>query len=241
MDMSKVSEITISSSAGGLSAALHLPAVLPAPVVVCCHGLLSSKSGTKYLLLGERLSSAGMTVVRFDFAGCGESTTRPGETLLDTRMRDLYSVLDFVAGQPWFDGNLGIMGSSFGGFLALLAAGSEKFPVKSVVCWATPFDLTRARVDLRDIEELKKFYPPGFELGEPQNLGNLSPVPGVLILHGQRDEVIPWRDAEDIFRLAGEPRRLVLMEKGDHRFLDQDLRDSAIDLTIEWLCTHVRA
>jgi alpha-beta hydrolase superfamily lysophospholipase len=230
--------VTISTAAGNLAAVVHLPDGLPASVVVCCHGLLSSKSSAKYILLCEELNRAGIAAVRFDFTGCGESEMVPAETLIDTRLRDLKAVLEYVCVQPWAGGRLGLMGSSFGGFISLLCAASGMFPVHTLVCWAAPFDLSEASVALEDLEYLRKLFPQGFRLGDPPSLEALPPVPRVLIIHGQQDAIVPWKAAGEIYRRVGEPRRLLLMEKADHVFLDPEHRKLAVKLTIDWFCEH---
>lgn len=226
--------VTISTAAGNLGAAVHLPDGLPTSVVVCCHGLLSSKSSAKYVLLCEELRHAGIAAIRFDFTGCGESEIAPAETLIDTRLRDLNAVLEYVCAQPWTGGRLGLMGSSFGGFISLLCAASGRFPVHTLVCWAPPFDLAQTNVALGDLEYLQGLFPQGFRLGDPPSLEALPPVPRVLIIHGQQDAIVPWRAAGEIYHRIGEPKRLLLMEKADHVFLDPEHRKLAVKLTIDW-------
>jgi pimeloyl-ACP methyl ester carboxylesterase len=223
---------------GELAGVVHLPAVTPAPVVVCCHGLLSSKDGSKYVALGEAMSRGGLAAVRFDFSGCGGSSAFCGDTLLGCRLQDLDCVMDFVNRQPWMDGRIGLVGSSFGGYVALLAAASRSAAVRAVVCWATPFDLENVRRALESTDGLRKFIPQGIRLGAPVALTDLPPVPRVLVIHGQRDETVPWMEATAIHRQVAEPRRLVLMETADHRFLDPSCRELAIRLSLNWFYEH---
>lgn len=237
--MSFVKPLEIPTSAGPLSAILHLPEHDPAPVVVCCHGLLSSKDGSKFVGIGEKLSHGGLAVVRFDFSGCGQSKAILAESLLESRMRDLRAVLDHVREQPWSDGRIGLLGSSMGGYLALLAAASPESEVKGVVCWATPFDLDKVESALHQSQSFKNFFPPGFQLGSPQNLKDLPPLPRVLIIHGRQDEIVPWEEGARIYRQVGEPKRLFLMETAKHRFLDPSCRELAMKLSLDWFREYV--
>jgi uncharacterized protein len=225
---------SIPSPDGPVPAAIHLPECTPAPVVVCSHGLLSYKDSPKFVAIGDQFSRAGMAVVRFDFTGCGESQAVQRESLLFSRLRDLRVVLDHVQKQPWADGRIGLLGSSLGGYLSLLTAASDPTGIKAVVCWATPFDLSRIKLGLEESDELKSLFPPGFPLGEPENLGALPPLPGVLIIHGQEDETVPWAEAVASYRQVGEPKRLLLMKTADHRLLDPHWREMAMKASLEW-------
>jgi len=232
--------ITIPGGAGPLAAVAHIPERTPAPVVVCCHGLLSSKNSEKYVVIGEEFSRAGLAVVRFDFAGCGDSAAALGENLLASRVGDLKAVLSYVDGQPWAKGPVGLLGSSLGGYISLLGAASDaadgaRRRVQAVVCWAAPFDLERIGLSPEDLENLKQSFPPGFETGSPMNLRALPALPRVLLIHGRRDEIIPWKDAVDLYNQVGEPRRLLLVETADHRLLDPSCRRLAIRVSLDWL------
>jgi uncharacterized protein len=230
--------VSIPTPDGLVPAVVHLPQRTPAPVVVCCHGLLSYKDSAKFVTIGEQFGSSGMAVVRFDFTGCGESQITPVESLLFSRLRDLRFVLDYVQQQPWANGKIGLLGSSLGGYLSLLTAASGRLPIQAVVCWATPFDLSRIKLALSESEELKQLFPSGFPLGNPEDLRDLPPIPRVLVIHGQQDETVSWREAVEIYRRMGEPKRLLLMETADHRLLDPRWREMAMGVSREWFQEH---
>lgn len=232
--MSSVHAVPVPTPDGFIPAVVHLPTRIPAPVVVCCHGLLSYKGSSKFAAIGEEYCRAGSVVVRFDFSGCGESKVIQRESLLFSRLRDLLSVVDYVRNQSWSSGAIGLLGSSLGGYLSLLYAAESCHPIQAVVCWATPFDLSRIKGALTQSEELKQIVPPDFQLGNPVNLMDLAPVPRVLIIHGQQDQTVSWNDAVAIYRRVGEPKRLILMETADHRLLDPHWREMAMKLSLEW-------
>lgn len=203
--------------------------------MVCCHGLQSSKNSEKFIAICEELCRAGLAALRFDFTGCGESRTLPDRHLLATRMRDLDRVMDYVFHQPWFNGECGILGSSLGGYLALLAAATGSYPVRGLVCMAAPFDLEKLRQ--RHAETMR---PDELSGGEgkgavPMTLESIRSVPGVLILHGERDESVPWMDATEIYRRVGEPKQLLIVQAAEHRFLEPHCRRLAVELSRQWL------
>jgi uncharacterized protein len=233
--VARVEAITIPTPAGYLSGVVHLPDRIPGPVVVCCHGLLSSKDSSKFALAGTVFSDGGFAVLRFDFSGCGDSEALPTEDLLRSRTRDLDCALDYVREQSWARrGQTVLFGSSLGGYVALLAAASGSHDIGAVVCWATPFDLSKVEQALETSKLLGARFPEGFVLGIPRDLGSMPPVPHVLIIHGGGDETVPWKDAILLYEQVGEPRALMLMRTADHRFLDPDWRGLAIRLSLEW-------
>jgi len=233
--MNSPERIAIETPAGILAAVAHLPERTPCSVVVCSHGLLSSKDSSKFVSIGEALSGAGTAAVRFDFSGCGESRTAAAADLLGTRTRDLLQVLDYVQRQPWANGRIGLLGSSLGGLVSLLAAAFHGHGVGAVVCWATPFDLHRLERALAESGALQRCFPDVSSLGSPLDLSALSNIGGVFVIHGRDDDVVPWSDAVAIYRGVGEPRRLLIMEGADHRFLDPACRAFALKASLEWL------
>jgi uncharacterized protein len=139
-----------------------------------------------------------------------------------------------VQKQSWANGTVGLLGSSLGGYLSLLAASSGRHDIQAVVCWATPFDLSRIKLALGESEELKRVVPPGLPLGSPDDLKGLPSLSNVLVIHGQQDETVSWHDAVAIHRRLGEPRRLLLMKTADHRLLDPHWRAMAMRVSLEW-------
>ena len=57
--MESCESLLIEADGINLSAAVHLPKKTPAPVIVCCHGLLSLKESPKFVAIGEEMSRAG--------------------------------------------------------------------------------------------------------------------------------------------------------------------------------------
>lgn len=226
--------ISIATQAGPLAAAVHLPQRFPSPVVVCCHGMLSNKASSKYVDIADVFNRAGIAVVRFDFSGCGESQASPLPDLITSRVRDLHAVLVHVQDASWASGPVGLLGSSMGGYIACLVASSGRHDLGGMVCWATPFDLTKITGAREVMENHRRILPGGVGIGLPLNLDAMNPVPGMLVLHGRQDEIVPWKDCLDLYRHAGEPKRVFIMETADHRFADPAWREMAIRMSLEW-------
>ena len=152
-------DLLIEAGEINLSAAVHLPGKVPAPVIVCSHGLLSAKESPKFIAIGEQMSEAGFCVLRFDFSGCGNSPPRRAMGLVEARKSDLRAAMGFALEQPWSDGRIGLLGSSFGGFLSLLAANERPEQIMATVSWAAPFDIGDIHPDREHFEDLRTIVP----------------------------------------------------------------------------------
>lgn len=233
-------ELLIESDGMDLSAVVHLPGKVPAPVIVCSHGLLSAKESPKFVAIGETMSKAGFCALRFDFSGCGHSPPRRGISLVEARIYDLKAAMSFALKQPWSDGRIGLLGSSLGGFLSLLAANERPELIRATVCWAAPFDISGIHPDKEHLDELRTIFPDGPSLGSPTNLDALGGVGRVLLIHGQLDNVVPWRDSVRIYERLNDPKKLLLMRTADHRISDDSWRKRAIQASVQWFLTHLK-
>jgi alpha-beta hydrolase superfamily lysophospholipase len=218
-----------------------------APLVVLCHGIpLSSPDPADpgYALLCDRLAESGYAALFVNFRGCGDST---GDFHLGGWYRDLCSVMGFAREQLSFP-KLYLAGFSAGGSLAIKYA-SEHGNVDGVAAFASPSRLTEVfpRQNLlmlieaaRDIGIIKDtFFPPTpdwFFADIAANeaidyVAGVSPVP-LLIVHGESDELVPIKQARELFEAAGDPKELVTLPGGEHR-LRNDPR--AMENLLAWL------
>lgn len=231
--MRETETLRLPGGSGALAAVLHLPTRRPAPLVIACHGLLSSKDSPKYAALGEALAQAGFACARFDFAGCGESAGSLRETTVAGRVADLAAVAEALAGHPAVAGSVGLVGSSLGGFIVLRHAARDP-RVRAVVTWAAPADLK----DLRGEEELLLRSGLGRPLLDELERGEGLEVPGgvrrCLIQHGDADAVVPVAHARALYARAAEPRTLAILPGADHVLSDPADRAEAVARTIAW-------
>ena len=227
--------LAIPTKRGALAGFLHRPSDNhpSVPLVVLSHGLLSSMASPKFGMLSEALCRAGMAAVRFDYHGCGDSEGDLYQTTVSGRADDLNAVIDHVVGKHRLEGPLGLLGSSLGGYVSLLIA--QKRPGVEAICtWATPFDLT-GLAEHSNHPDLDKLGPGFFEDAKKQDLGaSMDRIRRLLVLHGERDEIVPEAHAHKIHRYASEPKSLSVMPSADHRFSDPAHRSRAADMSIEW-------
>jgi len=215
---------------------IHFPKKVPAPLVIASHGLFSSKESEKFIMLGELFSENGIALLRYDHRGCGESEGDIRETTPTSRLKDLEAVFSFAIAHPLIKGDrIGLLGSSMGGFISIFKASSDP-RVRALVLWATPMELRKHEGSQEEGLLGEGFWQDALRYWAK---GAMEKVSRCLILHGEKDEVVPFRHAEELFEAAKEPKRLVSFSEGDHRFSDPGDRKRAAQLSLDWFKTHL--
>jgi putative CocE/NonD family hydrolase len=85
-------------------------------------------------------AEAGYAGVRVDISGTGESDGDFDDEYSPREHADGLEVIDWIASQPWCDGNIGMMGISWGGFNSLQLAALRPEPLKAVIAIGTTVD-----------------------------------------------------------------------------------------------------
>lgn len=107
-----------------------------------------------------RLPLAGYPVVRVDIRGSGASEGVVGDEYTEEEQRDGAAAVEWLAGQPWCDGHVNMIGISYGGFTSLQVASHAPPHLTSIV----PIDFTddRYRDDCHYKGGLlRMYYDPG--------------------------------------------------------------------------------
>ncbi len=222
-----------------LAGVLHAPQGWPAVAcVVLCHGLLSSMESPKFKALAEALARAGVAAVRFDFRGCGKSAGTLSQSTVSGRLEDLRAVTHFLSENLGYTRIPGLMGSSMGGFVALLYAGRQA-NVPALTVWAAPF----APLELGGLKthpENARLGPTFFQdLGFHDLLSMGERINHLLVIHGEKDELIPVSHALRIYELALPPKQLHIIPGADHRFTEPAHRQDATHKTVKWFLEHM--
>ena len=127
-----------------LSARIWLPdSATDSPVPAILEYLpYRKRDGTAYRDEGNYpvFAEAGYAGVRVDISGTGESDGDFDDEYSPRELADALEVIDWIASQPWCDGNLGMMGISWGGFNSLQVAALQPTPLKAVIAVGTTVD-----------------------------------------------------------------------------------------------------
>jgi len=211
---------------------LHLPRDPSPPCVVASHGLFSSKDSDKFVEIGEFFSARGIALIRYDHQGCGESEGEISETTVSSRIKDLEAIFELAVNHPLLGDSIGLLGSSMGGFISVFKGAADP-RVKALALWATPshFGGERERIQ-EDAPALQEaFYQ---DIKRYDARGAIKGVAHCLILHGEADELVPLSQAEELYKSARSPKHLEVFKGGDHRFIDPQHRQRAIEVSLEW-------
>jgi len=218
----------------GLAGVFHSPREGTSTCVITCHGLYSSKDSEKYAGIARRFCGEDFAVLRFDFRGCGEIGDLFEDTSLTGRMEDLEDALDFVQEQGYE--NVGVMGSSLGGTVAVLTAAKDR-RVKALVTWATPCrlgELFRGE-EIKGLEKLRQ------DISKYDVVRAVKKVHcPILIIHGSLDKQVPLFHAEVLYENANEPKNIQIIEGADHRITNHIHRRRAIELTLDWFKKYLK-
>ena len=209
-------EIVLDTADGEKVIAWHVPPREDKPVVLYFHG-----NGGSLRYRVERfkeLTADGTGLLALSYRGYGGSTGHPTEAGLFADAEALYA----FAVKHYPAERLVLWGESLGSGVAVALAAQR--PVARVVLEA-PF------TSAADVAAKVYWFLPIRLLMKDQFRSDerIANVPApVLILHGERDYVVPFAQGERLFALANEPKRFVPMRRGGHSDLDEHGAQDAV-------------
>ena len=240
-------DITIMNGARAVPATVVLPeGDGPFPAVVMNHGHGGGRQeGGGFGRLANALGKAGIATIRMDFPGTGDSKEPFTEGTLANMISDSdASLAHLLANYPVDPDRLGILGYSMGGRLALTIAQSPANRYKAVGLLAPSAnpgkDLllffaggSEAELDRLYTQAKEKGYADyTTQYGQKQQLSLTwfdemlasSPLEGIgafagsmLVVHGDKDVVIPPAEAEAVVTAYPEAS-IVLVPDADHGY-----------------------
>lgn len=221
------------------------------PGVLFLGGFMSDMTGTKAAYLEDRCRARGQAYVHFDYEGHGASSGAFTACNIGLWLQDALDVFDALTDGPHI-----IVGSSMGGWIALLLALRRKERVAGLIGLAPAPDFTAdiyntvfTDNERRAIEKGDTVFLDG-GYGDPYPLTRqlfddakkflllnaaIDVACPVRIIHGKNDAAVPWQKSLTIKeKLTSQDVAIAWVEDGDHRLSrDQDL--ALIDRTIEEL------
>jgi uncharacterized protein len=188
--------------------AWHVPPRPEKPLVLHFHGNGGSLQGRAMRF--RRLVANGTGLLALSYRGYGGSTGRPSEAGL---IRDAEAAYAFARARH-DPQNLAVWGESLGTGVAVALAADH--PVGAVILekpFSSALEIGALAYPFLPVRWLMKD-----QFRSDQRVGKIA-VP-VLILHGERDDVVPIKFAERLFRLIAAPKTFVRYPDGDHGDLD---------------------
>ncbi len=213
----KCIEISFISDGYLLRGVLHHPGTANPPLIVGSHGLESNGDSPKQIELAGICNKMGFAYFRFDHRGCGRSEGIFAEvTSVETRKADLICAVNITMKRNDIGNRLALFGSSMGGTTCIAAA--KELKAEASVIIAAPVS---GETLIKPPEELDS--EPGLSVGFYEKFlqfdvsNSISYMNNVLIFHGDKDDIVPVVNGQTIFDKAGEPKKFIIQEGGDHR------------------------
>lgn len=204
------------------------------PGIVFLGGFGSDMTGTKAMALEDAAKARGRAFLRLDYSGHGQSEGRFTDGTITDWFADALAVFDAVTEGPQI-----VVGSSMGGWMALLLARARPDRVKALVGIAAAPDFTvRLMSEELNDEQRATLLRDGIlhrpsEYGDPMPItlklvesgkdnlvldGPIAFAGPVRLLHGQADPDVPWQHSlKTAAALAGGDVCTILIKNGDHR------------------------
>jgi len=247
----KISRVSLEVGELNLVGEVYFPeaANQPWPALCICHGIPAvpyNSADLGYPALAERFCAAGFVTLIFNFRGAGQSQ---GNLDILGWTQDLEAAIDFLFSLDEIDrSRLCLLGSSGGAAVSVYVAANDP-RVSSVITFACPaeFDFlmdkqqAKPLIDhFRSIGLIKdRDFPPsidewleGFGTVSPiRYIDRISPRP-LLLVHGEKDDVVAVEHAFKLFEQAKEPKEIHIIPGAGHRLR---FEEEAVATALNWL------
>lgn len=236
---------------------LQIPCVLNEPeecsvrrCVIGIHGLCGSKD-TKILEdIAEEMGLFGAATVRFDFPAHGDSPVTDWELSLKRCQETLQTVVLWAEkAYPYVD--ICLFATGFGAFVTLVTLDDLRLIREDLKLVLQTPDLSMAQTLLHMINMTEAAFQKAgrvvigattkravevpysfYEELQSQIVYYNHEIP-MLLLHGERDDLIPLSYLEP-FRRFNPQSKLVVIPGADHQFRGESQWDMVVDLTRDW-------
>lgn len=197
---------------GELEGTLHLPESRAVGGVAVLHGFGGDPDQPHIIATCERLADAGVASLRFAYRD-----HQPPRMTLASGLADASGAIRVLKAHPAIPEAMGVVGFSFGGAVAALAAGRDS-RIRVAVLGAAPARIG-ADDKLKPIAEVTRTRA------------------RVLLIWGGRDTEVPIVNAERYAAVLSQARvmhRTVIIEGGDHDFAPAGPREMMAERVAEW-------
>jgi alpha/beta superfamily hydrolase len=231
---------------------LHEPKEKTDKAVVIAHTFKGDKDYQPILeAASEFLAMNKIAVLRFDFAGAGESEGDYKNTTLLSEVDDLRSAIKFVESRGYK--KIGLIGFSIGAIVSLIAYNSK---IRAIVLWSPllnpmiiydrykkfeeEFKISKFIVKERKID--KKKVRIGIDLFNEWKNINMVPFietvecPVLFVVAGEDKEICNREENLEMLKyFPNKKNKLIVVEGADHDFLDKEKARKVILATRNWL------
>ncbi len=195
---------------------LHLPDGETVGAAAVLHGFGGHPEQPHIVATCDALAAAGVGALRFAYRD-----HEPPRMTLDGALADAAAALRLLKAHPSLRGSLGVVGFSFGGTVAAIAAGRDS-RLRAAALAAAPAHFARTEADAR--------WKPVAELSRTRAR--------VLLLWGSRDTEVPFENAERYAAVLTQARvtnRVVTIAGADHDFSPSAARERMLGVLSAWI------
>lgn len=215
---------------------------------VFAHCFTCGKNSHAARHISKLLSSRGIAVLRFDFAGIGESEGKFADTNFSSNVQDLLTFIDYLTEENMPPQLL--IGHSLGG-AAVLAAASQRGLVKAVATIGAPArpahvahllpkgmekmapeDTIKVKLGIHTMKMKKQFLDDIENQNTPEMLFGLHKA--VLIAHSPEDEIVSIENAQQIFKNLHHPKSFLSLDGMTHLVLKKEQARYIANVVYEW-------
>lgn len=214
------------------------------------HGISNHRMMFPYQFWASVLNVAGYRAVLVDLRGHGDSTGQYITYGAEERF-DLVQVLDVLQAHEQIVGDVGVLGVSYGGAVAIQWAAVDP-RIKAVVSLEPFSSFRRAVHDVAPhvLGPWKVFYPArkvdaivdragilaGFDPDDADPTAAIRQAKQpILLIHGQDDVLLPPENSQTIHAAAPEISKLVILPDVGHVDLWINGFEPIRDLTLDWM------
>jgi pimeloyl-ACP methyl ester carboxylesterase len=226
---------------------LHVPEGISGRIPVVCmfHGFTGNRMETHFLFarLSRELEKEGIASLRVDLGGSGESDGEFFDVTISGEVEDAKAILAHARSLDFADADrIALIGLSMGGVIASMTAGDCKEQVRALCLWAPACNMRQIFLgrdtlnqDFTELSEAQKaemmqrgwkdFSGLALSVNYLTDLDSLDLIgraaaydKNVLIVHGDRDVVVPISNSDKYLQAYGGRARLHAVGGADHTF-----------------------
>lgn len=224
--------------------------------MVLCHGFLSSKTSSTNKALTRTLTGQSIATFGFDFFGQAESEGPFDQLTTTLAVQQANTAIELMR-QKGFS-RIGLMGSSFGGFVSILtAAQREDLACLALKCPVVDFaEELRLEFGKDGMAEWKATDTIPNIMGGPDRirlqyafyedcLRQIAYIPAqsitapTVIVQGDQDEHVPLHQSRQLHKALRVEKHLEMLPGADHQFTKGSDFTRMTNIIADWLIQHL--